>query len=128
MKSLTGVWHGLYSYPVFVEPVYFAVTLIQSGLAFSGTIHESEKGAHGTPLTRYANVSGAVDEARVEFIKTYDGSGGWNHAVSYLGSLNAQASEIEGFWTVSESWSGKFLMIRSRHATEAMVRRVFEKV
>lgn len=127
-ESLTGVWHGLYSYPAFAEPVYFVATLIHAGATISGTIHESEKGRHGAPLTRYAGVAGSVDGGSVDFVKTYDGTGGWSHAVDYAGQLSAGRTEIEGTWTIPDVWSGRFLMIRSRHASEAKAREVFEKV
>lgn len=126
--SLTGVWHGLYSYPVFAEPVYFVASLIQSGTSISGTIHEAERGENGAPLTLYAGVSGTVDRPSVDFAKTYDGTGGWSHTVMYSGLLDGDMSEIEGTWTIRGVWSGRFLMIRSRLASEAKAREVFEKV
>ncbi len=126
--SLTGVWHGLYSYPGFAEPVYFVATLIQSGGSISGTIHEAEIGRNRAPLTLYASVSGSVDRPNVDFAKTYDGSGGWTHTVMYSGQLADDGSEIEGTWTIRGGWSGRFLMIRSRLASEAKAREVFEKV
>lgn len=125
--NLTGVWHGLYTYPEFFEPVYFMASLIHSGSILSGTIHESEVGETGAPLTLYAGVSGSVDRPGVEFAKTYDGSGGWSHTVMYSGLLSSDGSEIEGSWTVA-GWSGRFLMMRSRQASEAKLREVFEKV
>ena len=127
-ENLTGVWHGLYSYPAYREPVYFVATLIQSGSSLSGTIHESEKGEHGSPLTLFASVRGSMSGTSVDFNKTYNGTGGWSHAVGYCGQLNADATEIEGTWTIVGDWSGRFLMIRSRHATEASARQAFEKV
>lgn len=126
-QNLTGVWHGLYSYPAYREPVYFVATLIHSGTALSGTIHESEKGVNGTPLTLYASVWGAMAGTAVDFTKTYDGSGGWSHSVEYSGHLNGDATEIEGAWSFPSAWSGRFLMIRSSHASETVARRVFEK-
>ena len=127
-ESLTGVWHGLYSYPAHHAAVYFVATLIQSGSTLSGTIHESEKGEHGAPLTLFASVRGSTAGTAVGFDKTYDGTGGWSHTVVYKGTLNGDATEIEGTWTIAGAFSGKFLMIRSRHATEAAARRAFAKV
>ena len=126
-ETLTGVWHGLYSYPGFAEPVYFVATLIQSGGSISGTIHEAEIGENGAPLTLYAGVSGSIDKPNVDFAKTYDGTGGWSHTVIYSGLLSGDDSEIEGTWTIRDVWSGRFLMIRSRLASEAKAREVFEK-
>jgi hypothetical protein len=125
--NLTGVWQGLYSYPLYREPVYFVATLIHSGAMLSGTIHESEVGRSGAPLTLFAYVSGSKHESAVTFTKTYDGSGGWGHAVQYDGLVNGDATEIEGGWEIKNEWGGRFLMIRSPGATEAIARRIYQK-
>lgn len=131
--NLTGVWHGLYTYPRELAPVYFVATLIESGRMFSGSTHEAEKGEDGSPLTLYATIDGSRAGRDVSFEKTYDGSGGWEHSVAYDGALNQSAEEIEGRWTIAPSsrgpgLSGRFLMIRSSGAKEAVVRKAFEKV
>ncbi len=128
-SSLTGVWHGLYTYPhLGWQPVYFVATLIASGGHLSGTTHEAVIGKAGAPLTLFAAVSGSRAGASVVFEKAYDGSGGWTHTVRYDGALNADASEIEGQWDIPQVWSGRFLMMRAPGVSEAVVRRKFEKV
>jgi hypothetical protein len=126
--SLTGVWHGLYTYPGQPEPVYFVATVIDSGSHLSGSVHESEVGRNGAPLTLYAGLDGSRQGHSVAFTKTYDGSGGWEHSVSYDGLLSQDRTEIEGRWTIRTEASGKFLMIRSRGVSESVVREAFEKV
>jgi hypothetical protein len=126
-KSLTGVWHGLYSYAAFREPVYFVATLIDGGSFISGSTHEQEVGETGAPLTLFASIEGSKAENAVAFNKTYDGSGGWEHAVAYAGTLNADASEIEGEWRIDFRAWGRFLMIRNRGAEEKTVRKAFAK-
>jgi hypothetical protein len=125
---LTGVWHGLYSYQAFLEPVYFVATLISSGQSFSGMTHEAAIGRMGTPLTLFAGLDGAIAGSSVTFLKTYDGSGGWSHTVNYDGTLSGDRTEIDGTWTVAGSWSGRFLMIRSSGMSEEVIRRAYEKV
>jgi len=125
--TLTGVWHGLYSYPAFLEPIFFVATLIASGPTFTGATHEAAIGQTGAPLTLFANLSGSQTGASVEFLKTYDGTGGWTHSVNYAGELNSDGSEIEGTWRIANQWSGRFLMIRSRGASEEAVRKVYER-
>lgn len=128
-SSLTGVWHGLYTYPrAHSGPVYFVATIIASGAHLGGMTHEAVTGKRGAPLTIFASLSGRRAGASVAFDKTYDGSGGWNHTVAYEGALNADASEIEGTWTIPAVWSGRFLMMRSPGVSEAVVRRKFERV
>ncbi len=125
--DLTGVWHGLYSYPVFRDPVYFVATLIQSGAHLSGTTHEQEKGESGAPLALFAMVEGGREGSRIAFVKQYDGAGGWQHAVLYQGVLDAEGDEIEGQWLIPGEMTGKFLMMRSPGATEGLARKAFAK-
>ena len=126
--SLTGVWHGLYTYAAQPEPVYFLATLIQFGTSLTGSTQESERGEHGAPLTLVAAINGNRHGASVPFTKTYDGVGGWDHAVAYDGALNGDGTEIEGRWSIGNLASGRFLMIRSQGASESVVRRSFAKV
>jgi hypothetical protein len=130
-SSLTGVWHGLYSYDVVMDPVYFVATLMSGVSWISGTSHEATHGQEGLPLTLFASLNGNRTDIQIEFTKTYDGTGGWSHAVAYSGTLSPDATEIEGTWAVPQgigvTFTGRFLMIRSRGTTEAVVRRAFEK-
>jgi hypothetical protein len=126
-NSLTGVWHGLYSYAAYRAPVYFVATLIHSGSGLFGSTHESEIGEEGAPLTLMAAISGSVAASQIDFTKAYDGSGGWNHTVNYDGDLSTDKTEIEGIWSIPGKAAGRFLMIRSRGATESVVRKAFQK-
>ncbi len=126
-ENLTGVWHGLYSYEVYREPVYFVATLIDTGSMIAGTTHESEIGETGAPLTLFAAIDGHRSGHAVSFTKRYDGSGGWDHSVSYDGQLNPDCSEIEGQWSIPTKASGRFLMIRNRGVTESVMRKAYEK-
>jgi hypothetical protein len=61
-------------------------------------------------------------------VKTYDGSGGWSHAVRYAGVLTDDHSEIEGTWTLPGGWSGRFLMVRSTGRSVEVARKAFERL
>jgi hypothetical protein len=126
-SNLTGIWHGLYSYPVQALPVYFVATIIAAGGYVSGSTHEAVKGSRGAPLTVFAGLDGSRRGSSIEFVKTYDGTGGWKHSVRYEGTLNSEGTEIEGFWTLSSGWIGRFLMIRSSGMTEEIARNVYER-
>jgi hypothetical protein len=128
IPSLTGIWHGLYSYPQHLQPVYFVATLISHGSGFSGSTHEALDGTQGSALTAFASVDGAVHGLGVAFEKTYDGSQGWIHAVHYEGVLNSGHDEVEGTWTLPGNWSGRFLMIRGTGLTETALRHAYETV
>jgi len=121
-QSLTGVWTGLYSKASLGPLVPFTATLIQSGAGFSGSTHEARPIAGISSATLRAFVTGAKDGARVEFVKTYDGTAGWTHTVAYLGAINADGSEIEGRWEVRGGLSGRFLMTRPPRKALAVVR------
>jgi hypothetical protein len=127
-KNLTGVWHGLCSYQVALEPAFFVATLVSFGDAFNGTTHEAALGRKGAPLTLFASVDGGVSGRAVHFAKTYDGTGDWRHTVNYAGTLSADVSEIEGTWSITNDWSGRFLMMRAAGMSEEIIREVYERV
>jgi hypothetical protein len=120
-QDLTGVWNGLYSYAD-GRSVTFVATLIEHGSALTGSTHE--------PCTRgrirvlYASLAGGRDGSAVAFRKTYDGNVPGYHVVDYAGTLNADATEIEGRWTIAGAWSGKFMMIRPGRAEASVERAV----
>jgi hypothetical protein len=130
-KDVTGVWHGLYSYDFAQAPVYFVATLLAGANWISGTSHEASEGKIDQALTLYAALEGSIAGDSVAFVKTYDGSGGWNHSVPYSGSLSPDGLEIEGTWHIKDIGflpvSGRFLMIRSGGASEALVRKIYER-
>ena len=126
-RNLTGVWHGLYSYPVGRAPVSFVATLIESANAVTGTTHEP-CGIGGTPSeVLYATLSGSRQGNAVAFVKTYDGSNPHYRTVAYEGTLSGDGTEIEGRWSVPGNWSGKFLMIRAGGKQQAVRRKAFER-
>lgn len=121
-QSLTGVWHGLFTYPYHQDPGAFTATLLETGPFLTGTTHEDGVSDDGAPTALYALIDGEREESMVYFDKTYDSTGGWDHLVRYQGRLNADWTEIEGRWTVPGVWSGKFLMIRSGSKSLAKAR------
>jgi hypothetical protein len=116
-RSLTGVWQGIYSYPVGGLPtVPFTATLIEAGSSVSGSGHEQStvKGA-----TLLFSVSGRRHDAAVNFIKIYAGGSPHYGTIIYEGTANDDATEIEGRWIIQRDWSGRFLMTRSGDALRA---------
>jgi hypothetical protein len=124
--SLTGLWHGLYHYPALLAPVFFTATVISHGSGFSGSTTEVAR-SFGDRRARKVSASlrGRVGEGAVSFLKTYDGTGGWRHAVTYEGRLSADRTEIEGSWHLPSDWRGRFLMVRAGRMDEAELRRAF---
>lgn len=110
-RSLTGVWEGIYSYPVSWMPaVLFTATLIEAGRSLSGSVHEQCSTSGATLLF---SVSGSRRSTTVGFVKTYLGTSNRYGTIIYEGTINDDATEIEGRWIIPRDWSGRFLMIRS---------------
>jgi hypothetical protein len=118
-QDLTGVWNGLYSYPD-GRSVTFVATLIESGSTLTGSTHEPCVGGDCPARTLFASLMGGRAGSAVSFRKTYEAAGPRFGSVNYEGRLNADATEIEGRWSIPAVWSGKFMMIRPlREALEA---------
>ena len=115
--SLNGVWQGLYSYPSMSEMVPFTATLVCAGDHVGGSAHETCMVAPGASATMTALLDGARRSQRIEFVKTYDGTGGWDHSVAYDGAINEDCTEIEGRWRVAGGLTGRFLMTRPDRKT-----------
>ncbi len=121
-QNLTGVWSGFYSYPLGLRPsVSFIATLIDSGGAISGTVHE--QWSAGGPML-FASAQGSRSGAAVQFVKAYESGKPHRRPIFYEGQIDAEATEIEGRWRISGNWSGKFLMKRSRAPAEAVEREI----
>lgn len=112
--NLTGVWHGLYSYPVAMPSVPFVATLSDQGSWFDGVTEET--GTVGDAVGRMltASLQGRRSDRSVTMLKIYHGPSADYDSVHYSGELNEDGTEINGTWRVSATWSGTFLMIRQR--------------
>jgi len=125
--NLTGIWHGIYSYPIPRAQVSFVATLIETASTVSGTTHEPCTIGGSPNETLYATLLGSRQHSAVALVKTYDGVNPRYGTVAYEGTLSPDGTEIEGRWMVPGNWSGKFLMIRPAGKAEAVARRVFER-
>jgi hypothetical protein len=116
--SLTGVWDGTFVQPG-VGAVTFMATLIETRSALSGSVIEPCM-MPGCPRSEHnALLAGSRSGSAVSFVKRYDPPGYGYDTVHYDGSVNADATEIDGRWRV-EGVSGTFLMIRSGKPAEAV--------
>jgi hypothetical protein len=127
-ENLTGVWQGLYSYPAGGGSVSFVATLIESGHALSGSIHEPRSYGVGSE-TVYATLLGSRHGNAISFVKTYAASAGPGYGrVQYEGLLNGDRTEIEGRWNIPGSGFGKFLLIRAAGKTATVEQKKSERV
>lgn len=127
-QSLTGLWHGRYSYPNGAPPNTFTATLSEAGGWLSGVIEERADLTPDAGQTIGAAIQGRRDGAHVHFLKTYDQVTLHRDSVVYDGALNAEGTEIAGRWTIPGNWSGEFMMVRASATPEAMAREVGERV
>jgi hypothetical protein len=127
-ENLTGLWHGLFSYPMAGKAGNFSATLIESGATISGSTSEIWASGARAGETVLAMLSGHRNGQSVAFTKTYEGPAKPNHSVEYEGTLTDDCLEIEGRWSISASWGGQFLMIRSFGRSVGAARRAFEQV
>ena len=126
-QSLSGLWHGQFSYPRLLEPEFFTATLLETPDHLGGSIQEVHRAGRAKGETLYATVHGERRGAKVSFRKTYE-SASHTHSVLYEGTVNADATEIEGGWRIPGNWSGRFLMLRDTGLAEAASRRIAEKL
>ncbi|WGS22308.1 MULTISPECIES: hypothetical protein [unclassified Bradyrhizobium] len=118
--NLTGVWDGTYVQPG-VGVVTFLVTLIDASGALGGSVTEPCM-MPGCPLSAHnASIAGRRSGKAVSLVKRYEPPGYGYDTVQYEGSVNAEATEIDGRWKIAgTSSSGTFLMVRSTRPAESV--------
>jgi hypothetical protein len=118
-ETLTGVWDGTYTHTRGI--VTFLATLIESGGALAGNITEPCTNPRCPISTHNASIAGHRSGSAVSFVKRYEPPGYGYDAVSYEGTLNADATEIDGRWRFPGGMgSGAFLMVRSTGPAESV--------
>ncbi|MGY3488537.1 hypothetical protein ACVW1C_006420 [Bradyrhizobium sp. USDA 4011] len=117
--NLSGVWDGSYVQPSGM--VTFLATLIDAGGALGGSVTEPCM-APGCPLASHnASLAGQRSGSAVSFVKRYEPRGYGYDTVHYEGAVNADATEIDGRWSIrGTACSGTFLMVRSSGPAQAV--------
>jgi hypothetical protein len=116
--NLTGVWDGTFVQPQ-VGMVTFLATLIESGGALGGNVTEPCM-TPSCPLSIHkASIAGHRSGSVVSFVKRYEPPGYGYDKVIYEGSVNADATEIDGRWRLP-GLSGAFLMVRSTKPAQSI--------
>jgi len=118
--SLTGVWDGTYTQPG-AGIVTFLATLIETGGALGGSVTEPCVMPACPLSTHNASIAGHRSGSAVSFVKRYEPPGYGYDKVSYEGAVNADATEIDGRWSIpGTAFSGTFLMVRSSQPAESV--------
>jgi hypothetical protein len=123
--DLTGVWDGSYVQPG-AGMVTFTATLIESGGAISGSVTEPCMMPACPLSTHNASIAGQRSGSNVSFVKRYEPPGYGYGTVLYEGTVNADATEIDGRWRVLGG-SGAFLMVRASRKARAITTEVQAK-
>lgn len=110
--TLSGDWQGAYISGDGQDLNTFTARLRQAGGTLTGTMVETNRiGDPGRALFLTSTIAGTVRGADVQFVKTYDGSGGVSHAVTYTGRLEAGGRRIRGVYEV-QGVTGQFELAR----------------
>jgi hypothetical protein len=118
--NLSGQWQGRFSYATDNrEPVSFAATLSEHDSRLNGEIEETGAVADAAGRALHATLQGRRLGRAIKFLKVYAGSFHRYGSVQYEGEINDDATEIAGWWTVPGSWSGRFVMTRSKSPAKA---------
>jgi hypothetical protein len=126
--TLTGLWHGQYSYPTATRaPVPFTANLIEAVDSIGGSITERATVGKSGSRTLYATITGRRSGSTVSFMKTYEAHSGPYTSVAYHGALSEDGLEIDGEW-IASGWSGRFLMIRASGLKSSARRKIAAKV
>jgi hypothetical protein len=124
--NLSGVWHGVYNYPVNRPPVPFVATLIETDTWLAGETTETSTRARDAGAVLIAQLDGRRTGRAVKFVKFYKNF--HDTGVQYAGTLNDDATEIDGRWTIPGNWSGTFLMIRDKPLAAARTLEAVERL
>lgn len=120
--ELATQWQGSYGYGDSRAPVQFTLSLTVKGGSVSGRITEPATFGNGTSSNLYANISGSTDGTNISFAKTYDGTGGQTHSVSYSGTIGSNGASMSGFWQLpgtSGTWQATALNRAAGHCVNA---------
>lgn len=109
--DVTGVWQGVF-WGAATAPVSFQVTLDdgEPGGDFSGSVVEPNTFSDADVRFLQATIMGNARDGRVSMLKTYDGTGGVSHSVTYSGTLVSER-RIVGAWVVGGA-QGQFELAR----------------
>nr|WP_276557146.1 caspase family protein [Prosthecomicrobium hirschii] len=110
---LDGTWSGQYTYLNLKQnPVPFAVSLNGMGDRVTGLSSEPNTFGNKSATQLRATWAGRVAaDGGIVLTKTYDGSGGVSHSITYRGRLNRAGDVIEGEWQVGTN-RGRFTLSR----------------
>ena len=122
--ALTGTWAGTYFYALAnstggaVGSVAFFAELTIDRDKLRGSVIEPNTIGDRSANELRASIEGSIGEdGLVRFVKTYDGTGGVDHSVEYVGRLDPVTQQIDGVWKATGG-EGRFVMRRHNRMPE----------
>jgi hypothetical protein len=115
VDKFNGTWSGAYRDWSAGGLVPFEITIrvgtpISDYADISGSIVEPATFGTGEQPWLRGTISGEVRRDTIQFVKTYDGTGGVDHSVSYKGELDRDNGLILGRYTISSGESEGFVI------------------
>jgi hypothetical protein len=104
-QGISGVWTGTYYYGN-RPPVPFTLYLNERGGRVSGQSREPATFGDGTSEVLIARIKGRRTGDTFTFTKTYNGTGGVNHAVQYTAQIARDGMNMEGYWETGNTTGG----------------------
>jgi hypothetical protein len=114
--GMANDWVGAYGYEDGREAVYFNMSISRNGNVLTGHIVETQTfGSPSPDGTLKASIKGSINGHVVTFTKTYDGSGGQTHSVTYRGTLvsDGNSSFMFGTWHIGSDVGSWFATVPS---------------
>lgn len=108
--DLSGRWLGAYWGGGNQATTFDATIVDPEGPEFSGTMVETNTLSAEQVAFLLSRFEGVVEGKSVRFTKTYDGTGGLSHSVSYEGEMESPR-RIVGTWRIGET-VGQFELVR----------------
>jgi len=110
--DVTGYWDGIFNYPRTMPPNAFTADLREDHGRIVGETCEPSDSPHDQASELHALIEGMRSGADVTFTKFYDSTRRLD-PIAYRGTLSADATEINGTWSIPGNWSGTFIMVRT---------------
>jgi hypothetical protein len=104
--DLGGSWQGQYSYSDARTAVPMSIDLSESNGQISGRTTEPNTFGDSSAAQLFTKISGYHSGNRIQFVKTYDGTGGQTHSVNYAGTIVPSGTKITGTWTLQGVFGG----------------------
>jgi hypothetical protein len=115
VDKFNGTWSGAYRDWSQGGLVPFEITIrvgtpISDYADITGSVAEPATFGNREQAWLRATIAGQVRRDTIEFVKTYDGTGGVDHSVTYRGELDRDNGLILGRYTISSGASEGFVI------------------